>query len=799
MAVKNLPSLSGPIPVPALQDDPSFQGPVVPHATFVPTAGLFSQDGRLLLVWFVRESRGPKDGGSEFYRLWDIATGKELGESRGRGLPLYVAGRAFFPGSSKVLTAVNRRTSTADMTHVGVVDVRDNRDLGAFPLAARGEKPYAFAVSVDGRRALSGHEKGIIVYWDTVEGKALRTFGDNESQGSDGTIVSVLLSPDGKRGISATHGGRIAVWDLASGRQLVCFSRLEGHLLAISADGRFALSSGRVQYTDEMVPLTVWNLDTGKPVVTVAGHQGGVVAGAFSPDGKSVVSQGYKSLTAWDAATGQVCWSWQISPERPQTSAVAFSPDTKLLLLGNSDGSARIYELSTRKLLRVLVHPESGVEDDEIRNSVRQALILPDIKARLKAVDALGDPGTEILPVMKEAMRSGDPQVRCKAAEMLGDRSTTAALVLPELRNLLKDPDIHVRFHAARSLCNTSAAGSEGVPDALVAGLATEETKWRRMAIDLLSRSHFPREKAVPGYIKALNDPDAEVRARAIQYLSHTRYESTGSADAVIPALGKALKDSDMRVRREAARMLSAAGTRAAPAVRELKDAIKDPSLFIRIYAADALMNLGAESPATAIAIFQEGLRDASNLRSVSVGFLGKLGPKAEPAIPALIKLLQDPDYVADGGWTLGQIGAAAVPPLLEVLRNNKNPSIRSRAVLAFYRMGPKAKDAVPGLVALLRERGFNDRVLVAETIGNIGKAAHGAVPAFVEIIKDTRDDDTIRRTCISELPKLGSREDIISVLRAAQKEEALNWAAGETLRKMGVDVPSKQLQRGGQ
>jgi WD40 repeat protein len=50
--------------------------------------------------------------------------------------------------------------------------------------------------------------------------------------------------------------------------------------------------------------LKVWDLETGRPLATLAGHAGGVNACAVTPDGRRVVSASEDStLQVWDLET----------------------------------------------------------------------------------------------------------------------------------------------------------------------------------------------------------------------------------------------------------------------------------------------------------------------------------------------------------------------------------------------------------------------------------------------------------------------------------------------------------------
>src|SRR5581483_6914014 len=93
-----------------------------------------------------------------------------------------------------------------------------------------------------------------------------------------------------------------------------------------------------------------WETATGKPLGPALAHQGGVVAVAFSPDGKTALTASLDhTARLWEVATGR-----QLGPALQHDDGVraaAFSPDGKLVLTGSDDKTARLWETATGKPL----------------------------------------------------------------------------------------------------------------------------------------------------------------------------------------------------------------------------------------------------------------------------------------------------------------------------------------------------------------------------------------------------------------------------------------------------------------
>jgi HEAT repeat protein len=174
------------------------------------------------------------------------------------------------------------------------------------------------------------------------------------------------------------------------------------------------------------------------------------------------------------------------------------------------------------------------------------------------------------------------------------------------------------------------------------------------------------------------------------------------------------------------------------------------PILLLAVF---ALVNLisergaaGQKEPAKAPEVDGKKLSEWANLlsgedvveRQGAVLALAKFGP---PAVPALAHALDDKQLVNVRLWAahaLGKIGAKAegAVPRLEAALKDPSGLVRVEAALALWRIG-QYKEAVPALIKELKDADPGVRSRAAEMLGAIGPPAKKAVPGLVEGLKD--------------------------------------------------------------
>src|SRR5262249_50857860 len=101
--------------------------------------------------------------------------------------------------------------------------------------------------------------------------------------------------------------------------------------------------------------VCLWSPETGKLVRELVGHEGWVLAVAFSADGRRLASASYdETARLWDVAGGRELR--RFAGHEEAVSGVALSPDGKVLVTGGFDATLRTWDAATGKE-RHLVRP----------------------------------------------------------------------------------------------------------------------------------------------------------------------------------------------------------------------------------------------------------------------------------------------------------------------------------------------------------------------------------------------------------------------------------------------------------
>jgi HEAT repeat protein len=274
-----------------------------------------------------------------------------------------------------------------------------------------------------------------------------------------------------------------------------------------------------------------------------------------------------------------------------------------------------------------------------------------DVRARWYAAYALGQIGPEaraaVEPLMKILENPREHEyVRGNAAWALGRIGPGAEAAVPLLVETLSSRHLSVRRNAPLALGRMGSAAKDAAPRLRELLSDQDPTVVVHSALALWQIEED--ERAVQGLVALTRQQREDLRP----YLAVSALGEIGTArNEVLPALTAALGHKDPDVRRAAARELGRIGPEALPSLQEVLRAGHSG----RPSAVEALGRIGVD----ALPALTEALRsDDAASRRAAARALGRLGPAAKEAAPALIAALgdRDPAVRETIGWARGEI-----------------------------------------------------------------------------------------------------------------------------------------------
>lgn len=237
-----------------------------------------------------------------------------------------------------------------------------------------------------------------------------------------------------------------------------------------------------------------------------------------------------------------------------------------------------------------------------------------------------------------------------------------------------------------------------------------------------------------------------------------------GGGEAV-PVLVGLLRDysarDDAELRWKAAEILAKLGPDANESGSALVAALRDPDPHVQAVCASALAKVGVPAD-IAVPLLGELLKSGDAV--VVARALSQYKAAASPALPALVELLQDESRSVEARWnaarTIGKIGpeaVSAVPALMKFLKD-KDGTLREHCAEAIGDIGPGVgPEAITALIPVLSDPVTRVRRDAVRSLGYIGPAAREAVPEIKKLVEDK--EEMVREAARAALKKVAPEE----------------------------------------
>lgn len=396
------------------------------------------------------------------------------------------------------------------------------------------------------------------------------------------------------------------------------------------------------------------------------------------------------------------------------------------------------------------------------------------VKVRIRAAVALRlfqkHPAVFIYRIRK-ALHDSSPDVRAQTALSIADMGSSVKMVLRDLLKMATHPPLKPRKSALYALGHIARDDPNAIQKVLPVlqnNLKAKNAELRETAARALGHIGSPARKLATALFFRLHDVAPEVRRGTIWALmqmgplpyrfSRTLLESLYDKDAtvrslaaqalgkqdnpIIPSLLKMLRVKEAEVRHHALVALGLMGPRAAKASqKQVRRRLRDDNSSVRLAAAQALCRM--------------------QCKKATWDLIRRLRRDRSPRVR---------EETAQCIWRMGEKARKAVPALARLIYKDKSNEVRVAAIQTLARIRMK-RWSITAFRRNLSDDSAEVRIAIAKALLTFGKQARRAERALARRLK--RDSDVrIRRIALQALTQIGTRRATQAIARIVRKQD---------------------------
>ncbi len=338
----------------------------------------------------------------------------------------------------------------------------------------------------------------------------------------------------------------------------------------------------------------------------------------------------------------------------------------------------------------------------------------------MEILGRIGPDAADSVPALVDVLRTEtDESIQQEAIHALQLIGLEARAAVPVLIDLLrkKEPDAWDVYYSVLDAIEAIGEATETVP-LLLEILKDDQKDFRIRKFAALAMARVgPKDERVSSALSEVMEDDSGSYGSDLQLCAAQALGRMGCARAV-PVLKKSLLEGCCSDPPDAARALGEIGPPALEALPALTPLLSFDNVFYRCQAAVAVWRIAGDARLALPALMdvvKEWSFEFPKEPLEAIQSLAEMGPRALDAVPVLCGRLGDPSCPRAAAEALRKIGNASVSHLVDSLRS-EDWLLRSRAARVLGEIGPEAREAIPALEALAKDKEEDEEVSRAAT-----------------------------------------------------------------------------------
>ena len=201
--------------------------------------------------------------------------------------------------------------------------------------------------------AVAGQKQVLLYNSDSLSLLGILPFTEGEPVGVQFSRNGKLLLANGGRGATS---GRVMVWDVVTGKKLMTVG--DDYDTVLAADIRPDQSQVALGGPSRLVKI--WSTKSGELQHKIKKHTDWVTAIAFSPNGQMLATADRNGgISIWDPDSAQELFT--LAGHKGAVTALNWRGDSKLLASSSEDGSVKLWEMEDGKMVKTWNAHNTGV------------------------------------------------------------------------------------------------------------------------------------------------------------------------------------------------------------------------------------------------------------------------------------------------------------------------------------------------------------------------------------------------------------------------------------------------------